>query len=600
MAARPRKNLRKRPKRIHGIKAEAKPKIESKAEYPRWGAVDEPVGNEPALEAVPDTEPKTEYPRWGAVDEPVGNKAKFDATPETESKTEYPRWGAVDEPDATEAEKDPNIIESYEIENLMSGINIRLDTVKQEHAYEVVEPKLTETEEETLRFVKETLVMTLDMDLEGLERKEAYLEELFERIMKNYELKIDDPKKILYYLKRDFLGYGPIDVFMKDGLLEDISCNGNGVPIYVFHKNYEGMRTNVVFDEMELDSFVIKLAQKCGKHISIADPMLDASFPDGSRLQATYSKEITAGGSSFTIRKFREIPFTPLDLVKYGTFSAKIAAFYWLMVENGKNMVIAGGTASGKTTTTNAVSLFIPPTSKIVTIEDTREISLPHENWIKSITRLGMGGEVASGGGKGGEIDMYELLKAALRQRPEYIIVGEIRGKEAMVAFQAMTTGHIVYTTVHAESTATVIHRLESQPINIPRMLIQAMDVVSVQAQVKTGGKKQRRIIEITEVLGMDPETKEMRINSVFRYDEAGGYVYSGRSYMIERIAQSKGMTIRAMENEWNDRAGVIEWFIEQGVDNYVDFANAIVKYYKNKESVMREVKNSRRIGHSG
>jgi len=506
----------------------------------------------------------------------------------------------VDEPDATEAEKDPNIIESYEIENLMSGINIRLDTVKQEHAYEVVEPKLTETEEETLRFVKETLVMTLDMDLEGLERKEAYLEELFERIMKNYELKIDDPKKILYYLKRDFLGYGPIDVFMKDGLLEDISCNGNGVPIYVFHKNYEGMRTNVVFDEMELDSFVIKLAQKCGKHISIADPMLDASFPDGSRLQATYSKEITAGGSSFTIRKFREIPFTPLDLVKYGTFSAKIAAFYWLMVENGKNMVIAGGTASGKTTTTNAVSLFIPPTSKIVTIEDTREISLPHENWIKSITRLGMGGEVASGGGKGGEIDMYELLKAALRQRPEYIIVGEIRGKEAMVAFQAMTTGHIVYTTVHAESTATVIHRLESQPINIPRMLIQAMDVVSVQAQVKTGGKKQRRIIEITEVLGMDPETKEMRINSVFRYDEAGGYVYSGRSYMIERIAQSKGMTIRAMENEWNDRAGVIEWFIEQGVDNYVDFANAIVKYYKNKESVMREVKNSRRIGHSG
>ncbi len=506
----------------------------------------------------------------------------------------------MDEPDATEAEKDPNIIESYEIENLMSGINIRLDTVKQEHAYEVVEPKLTETEEETLRFVKETLVMTLDMDLEGLERKEAYLEELFERIMKNYELKIDDPKKILYYLKRDFLGYGPIDVFMKDGLLEDISCNGNGVPIYVFHKNYEGMRTNVVFDEMELDSFVIKLAQKCGKHISIADPMLDASFPDGSRLQATYSKEITAGGSSFTIRKFREIPFTPLDLVKYGTFSAKIAAFYWLMVENGKNMVIAGGTASGKTTTTNAVSLFIPPTSKIVTIEDTREISLPHENWIKSITRLGMGGEVASGGGKGGEIDMYELLKAALRQRPEYIIVGEIRGKEAMVAFQAMTTGHIVYTTVHAESTATVIHRLESQPINIPRMLIQAMDVVSVQAQVKTGGKKQRRIIEITEVLGMDPETKEMRINSVFRYDEAGGYVYSGRSYMIERIAQSKGMTIRAMENEWNDRAGVIEWFIEQGVDNYVDFANAIVKYYKNKESVMREVKNSRRIGHSG
>jgi flagellar protein FlaI len=487
------------------------------------------------------------------------------------------------------AAQNKKLVESYDIDPGYSKIEIWLDEHAHEYLYKVVEPALDERERYVLNFARETMITTTRVDMEKIGNREEYLRRVFNALLHEYDLSIPDPDKLFYHLKRDFLGYGRIGALMADPLLEDISCDGPGVPIYVYHKNYENIRTSVVFDELELDSFVIKLAQKCGKHLSVADPLLDASFPDGSRLQSTYSKEVTAAGSSFTIRKFRKEPFSPLDLIRYGTIDSKVAAFYWLIVENGKNMVFAGGTASGKTTALNSVSLFIPPNSKIVSIEDTREISLPHENWLKAITRSGFGGETA-GGKKMGEIDMYELLKAALRQRPEYILVGEVRGIEASVAFQAMATGHVVYMTMHAESTPAVIHRLESEPINIPRIIIQALDVVSVQALLSIGGKKQRKIKEITEIIGVEPGTKEVLINNVFRYNEdKNAYVYSGRSYVLEKIAKTKGVSIADIENEWKNRERVMAWMMKKDLKNYVDFTNVIVRYYKDRPSVLKE-----------
>jgi len=486
--------------------------------------------------------------------------------------------------------KEKQIVESYEIEKGKSRINIWYDEKSHEYLYEVIEPLLNEREKMLLNFIKETMIATLNVDVDRIRDKDKYLLESFEKIMRDYEIRLDDSSGIFYYVRRDFLGYGKIDAVIGDALLEDVSCDGPGIPLYVYHKNYENIRTNVVFDEFDLDSFVIQVAQKCGKHISISEPMLDASFPDGSRLQATYSKEVTAGGSSFTIRKFRKQPFTPLDLIKYGTIDSKIAAFYWLVVENGKNMALGGGTASGKTTALNAISMFIPPNAKVISIEDTRELELSHENWIKSVTRAGFGGEVI-GGRRVGEINMYELLKAALRQRPEYILVGEVRGVEASVAFQAMATGHVVYTTLHAESTAAVIHRLESEPINIPRIIMQALDIVSIQALMSIGGKKQRKIKEITEIIGIEPETKEVRINNVFRYnEESGRHAYSGRSYTFEKIANSKGLSVKDVEKEWHNREKLIDGMMKKGISNYIEFVDIIVRYYKDRDSVIKEM----------
>ncbi|AGK60281.1 Type IV secretory pathway, VirB11 component [Archaeoglobus sulfaticallidus PM70-1] len=478
------------------------------------------------------------------------------------------------------------LVEAYDIEKGFSKVEILFDDENDEYFYKVIEPELSDRDLYILEFIKDTMLKTIHVDIEKAENKVETLWEIFQKIITDYDINADS--RIFYYIRRDFIEYGKITVLMKDPLLEDISCDGPYIPVYVYHKNYEHLKTNIVFEEYELDSFVIKLAQKAGKHISVADPILDAALPDGSRLQATYGREVTASGSTFTIRKFQEIPFTVLDLIKYNTINPQMAAYYWLMVENKMNIVFAGGTASGKTTMLNAICLFIPFNVKIVSIEDTREVSLPHPNWIKSVTREGSGEIV--GGRRIGEVDMYDLLRAALRQRPEYIIVGEIRGKEAVVAFQAMATGHVVYTTMHADSVSSVIHRLESEPINIPRILIQNLHVVSIQKMLSLGGKRQRKVDEIAEIIGIDPATKDVLVNTVFKYDESiNDFIFSGRSYLLENIAKVKGVSVEEIFEEMENRARVLQWMMHKGV-SYDEFTVIVNKYYKNKESIMEEV----------
>src|SRR6266571_130824 len=325
--------------------------------------------------------------------------------------------------------------------------------------------------------------------------------------------------RIMYYVYRDFMRYGPIDVVMTDIQVEDVSCDGVNVPFYIYHRKYGSIPSNLKFDNAEeLDTFVIWLAQRSGKHISVAKPMLDATIPDGSRLQATLGMHVTKRGSSFTIRRFRENPFTPLDLVRFKTMSPEMMAYMWLAIENGQSMLICGGTASGKTTTLNAILLFIPPQMKIVSIEDTRELNLPHENWVPLLTRAGFGGKSQVTGKPAGEIDMFDLLTAALRQRPQYMMIGEVRGPEAFVVFQAMATGKSAYTTFHADDVQAMVHRLENDPINLPRALVAALDIVLLQAQVKVGTDMTRRVKAIVEVVGTDPESNELITNSAYTW----------------------------------------------------------------------------------
>jgi len=317
--------------------------------------------------------------------------------------------------------------------------------------------------------------------------------------------------------------------------------------------------------------------------------MLDATMPDGSRIQMTLSTEVTSKGSTFTIRKFKEDPFSPPDLIEFNTMSSEMVAYLWLAVENGINALIAGGTAAGKTSVLNAIALFIPQEAKIVSIEETREINLPHPNWIPGVSRSGFGEVV--GNKVVGEIDTYDLMKAALRQRPEYIIVGEIRGREAYVLFQAMATGHTTYSTVHADSAQSLIHRLEGKPINIPRIMLQALDIVCIQVISRVKNKRARRCKQIIEIIDIDPTTKEILTNEVFRWDPVEDkFIYSGKSYILERIRSEKDMTREQMTDEIKSRSILLDWLNKKNIREFKKVATLIVQYYENPKVILEKI----------
>jgi flagellar protein FlaI len=338
-----------------------------------------------------------------------------------------------------------------------------------------------------------------------------------------------------------------------------------------------------------------------GKNISVADPILDATLKDGSRLNATLGRQVTTRGSSFTIRKFKADPLTITDLVRYNTLSAEMAAHLWLAVQYGESMIFAGGTASGKTTTMNSTSLFIPPASKIISIEDTREVNLPHENWIAGITRAGVGGGPATGFGeltkKFGEIDMYDLLRAALRQRPEYVIVGEVRGKETMTMFQAMATGHTTYSTMHADSVQGIVYRLENPPISIPRILLQALNLVVIHAQVRLpDGRRVRRIKDLVEIVGIEPTTNEVVTNRVYHWEVAGDvFKYGGHSVLYEKIMDRENKTAEQVLAELKRRADVITWMVKKNIRSYREVSAVIADYYEHPEKVVARARKELR-----
>jgi flagellar protein FlaI len=467
---------------------------------------------------------------------------------------------------------------------------VRVTMVKKtkEYTYEVIEPKLSKEEKDMFEFIENTIINDIDFsrgeiesDTENQDKLRKLMNDLINRSGKDIDQ--NSRERLFYYVIRKFMGYGKINVMMTDPMLEDISCDGVNLPLYVFHREFKNIKTNVRFlEHEELDNFVINLAQKSGKSISIADPVLDATLPDGSRLNQTLGTEVTTRGSSFTIRKFKEDPLTVSDLVQSHTLSDQMAAHLWLAVQFGESMICSGGTASGKTTTLNAVSHFIPPSAKIITIEDTREMNLPHENWVAGLTREKKGEEA------GQSIDMFALLTAALRQRPEYMIVGEVRGKETMAVFQAMATGQITYSTIHADSVASIVHRLENPPINIPRILILGLNVILLQAQVRVKGKRTRRIKELVEVIGIEPTSNEIITNTVYKWiPSKDEFKYGGHSKLYEKIMERENLTAEEVLDEVERRGKIIVWMMKKGLRKHVEVASVINEYYRDPKAVI-------------
>ena len=386
------------------------------------------------------------------------------------------------------------VLEKYPLIEPFAYAKIVKDLERGTILYHIEEPKLTASDQAHLKRLKDILNQVISMKPSDLQTKETatkYLIEKSKEIFQNYEFKIDDAtqNRLLYCVVRDNLGFGKIDALMHDQLIEDLSCDGVNVPIFIWHRKSESIPTNIKFETSdELDSFALRLAYMCGAHVSIAQPLLDASLPDGSRLNLTFGSEVTRKGSTFTIRKFKLDPFTVTDLITLNTISAEMAAFLWYAVENRVSILVAGGIAAGKTTLLNCLSMFIKPDLKVVSIEDTPEINLPHENWIPATTRTHFGVATESA-----DVTLFDLLKASLRQRPDYIIVGEIRGAEAYTLFQAVSTGHLGMSTVHAESVESAVYRLESAPMNIPRTLIAGIDIILVQKRIEVKGKPVRK-----------------------------------------------------------------------------------------------------------
>jgi len=427
--------------------------------------------------------------------------------------------------------------------------------------------------------LKETVQKTFNKELKQEEK------ERLERIAK------ESKDKIFYHLFREFLGYSRIDIVMKDEGIEDISCDGPDTPIFIYHKKYDEITSNIYFDSAsELDSFVIRLAQICGKQISIFSPIVDGKLPDGSRLQSTLAKTVTRG-STFTIRRFRENPLTPVDLINFKSFSLDMAAYFWLAIENGASVLFCGGTASGKTTALNALSLFIPPAHKIITIEDTREISLPHQNWIAGTTRQGFSSSEDTKTGK--DIDMFDLIRAALRQRPKVVMVGEVRGKEAYSLFQAMATGHTSYSTVHASTIHTLIQRLENPPISLPRALLTSLDIIVFQNAIDIGKKTVRRMTSVTEVIKLDPDTNQLIFMEPFSW-------VSKTDDRFERTGGSKIMNTIRLQNNWSEeqfdeelerRKTVLRWMIKENLRDYRDVGRIVAEYERHPDKIVDKAK---------
>lgn len=461
--------------------------------------------------------------------------------------------------------------------------------------YYLVEPSLTPLEKTTLEVFHEYLIdrLTYDEALklnqltpeQTLRDQTHMLAQKIEELIRERGVPLDSRsiQKMLYYLRRNYLGYGKIDGLLKDQNIEDISCDGVGVPIYLYHREYQNIRTNLMFeDPQELNLFVMRLVERAGRQISLGRPAVDASLPEGFRLQATLGTEITSKGSSFSIRKFAAEPFTPIDLINYGTFSPEMLAYLWLATENRKNIIIIGGTASGKTSTLNALSLFIPPAAKIISIEDTRELTLYQENWLASVTRESSEGK---------SIDMYELLRSALRQRPEVLIVGEVRGKEALTMFQAMTTGHTCYATMHAGSLREMVLRLEAEPINVPHHMLTALDVVCLQLLTYYKDKRVRRNQSVVEIIGVDPSTGALRTNRVYERDPiTDTFEKVGDSHVLREIAKERGWGVLELERELRNRKQVLEYLAQRNIRRLGEVARVIGSYYRDPEGVMKQI----------
>ncbi|WP_254837928.1 type II/IV secretion system ATPase subunit [Natronomonas marina] len=488
-------------------------------------------------------------------------------------------------PIVEDVEFEDRVVDRYWLNPPFAYVVVTYDDRADKHLYRAIEPSLDPFETELIDALYDD-VRTPLLYGEGDSHddpEDALRRELKTRLEKyGVDTDVAGFYRLYYYLYRRFRGFGRIDPLMHDPNIEDISCDGYEVPLYAYHDDYQDIETNVSFQQEELDSYIVRMAQQAGRHISVGNPIVETTLEDGSRAELALGEEVTPHGSAFTIRKYSEEPFTPIDLLEFGTYSLEQMAYLWMAIEHNKNIIFAGGTASGKTTSMNAISMFIPPRSKLITIEDTRELALHHENWLSSVTRERLD--------EGSNVTMYDLLRSALRHRPEYIIVGEVRGEEAITLFQAMNTGHTTLSTMHADSVQTVINRLENEPINVPRPMVQSLDVLCVQTLARFGGERVRRADAIAEIEGIDQRTGELDYTNAYEWRSADDSFREGNKKLLDEIREERGWAQSELLREMQRRRKFLKYLWDEGIDQYQDFTAMVNRYYARPGEVMDRI----------
>jgi len=473
--------------------------------------------------------------------------------------------------------------------------HIYWDSSRNELIYQVEEPIIDESEQKTLNIISEGIKELINMSFIAVNKKETvieYLEKNVKLLISELGLKIteDTYYKVMYYIYRDFVGLNEIEPLMKDYHIEDIECNGLGAPIYIVHRKFRNIRTSVAYTDMKkLANFVEKLAQKSGRYVSYSNPLLDASLPDGSRVNATYTEDVSSKGPTFTIRKFTKTPWTPTKMIETRTLSPEIMAYLWLAVEYEFNILMVGGTGSGKTSLLNTIAFFIPPQARVVSIEDTHELQLSHDNWLPSVAREGSG-SVDIEGRKHGEVTLFDLLKESFRQNPNYVIVGEIRGAEAYVLFQGMASGHPSFGTMHANDVPTVVRRLETPPINLSPALVESLDTVCLMAHVTIKGAPARRLKAIQEVVSVGQTLGDVKLNTPFVWDPATDrFFFKTQSRIFEKITTRHGVTKEQLASEFRIRSKLLMEMLNKKIFDSEKVQEIIHRYYKNPKDILKE-----------
>ncbi|MEO9364443.1 MAG: type II/IV secretion system ATPase subunit [Nitrososphaera sp.] len=425
------------------------------------------------------------------------------------------------------------------------------------------------------------------------QQKMMYLEEFLKKLCTISKVEVDynklDPKaksvpvyekdfaSLAYHFIRKRAGLGLLEPFLTDPYLEDISIIGQG-NVFVVHKVFGSLKSPVWLTNDDIDSLVIGMSEQFGKTVSHARPVIDATLPEGSRINIVFGKDVSRKGTNATIRRFASVPLSITQIISSKTLDKREAAYMWMMVSEGMSCFINGETASGKTTTMMGLTLFIPPTWKIVTIEDTPEITLPHNNWISEVTR--------DTGSASSSVTMFDLLKAALRQRPNYILVGEIRGVEGNIAFQAMQTGHPVVSTFHAAQMSSLIQRLTGDPIKVPKPNVENLNIALFQAAVQgKEGKPIWRVLSINEIVGYNSGSDSVMFIPIFTWDPSTDSVtFRGRgssNLFVSKLLLKRGMARKdegLLYDELELRAAFLERLIQKKIFNYYEVYDQLVR----------------------
>ncbi len=474
------------------------------------------------------------------------------------------------------------VIDKYPLYEPFSHVVIVQNPKTGEYKYILDELQLDPLERGVYNRILEILLAEIESPKEEIADPRKFFAEEAKKIVDKYRISLGwlpdvSWYKILYHAERDLVGFGKIDPLMRDPNIEDISCDGVNKPVYIWHRQFESIETNLQLESDEiLDNMVVKLVHMSGKHVSSAFPIVDASLPGKHRLAVAYRREITPFGTAFTIRKFRDDPYSIIDLINIGTFTEEMAAYFWVCLDNHTSIMVLGGTAAGKTTALNALACLIKPGSKIITIEETAELNLSHENWVSLIARQSYG----LGGSGVGEVALFDLVKTSMRHRPDIMIVGEIRGQEAYVLFQALATGHGGMATMHADSIESAVKRLTQKPMEISPAYIPLMNIVMSVRRVhlvKNGEKRAyRRILNVNEVVDYGDYRTPFKWDPL--KDEQN--VDFGQSELLNKLAERQGITKEEIVQEIERRRKLLKYMKQKNIRSYKDVSVLIAEYY--------------------